>query len=373
MKTSFDVIVIGAGVMGASIAAALVENGLDVALLEKGIGAGQGATRYTGGIVRGLELDPALRPLTAKGAHADGTGIVHATFQQSMKRTGVAYIANTEVCGAYLDAMGSESALNVEMHASVDSLDNGRFAPYCPGECLLIERNGGIVDARISVLNLCRYVGEKGLLLDNLAVDHCEEGDGHVKVYAGALCLEATWVVDACGASGSLARPAHAVHARTIPFTRFGCDQAPSMPIIAHTLNTYVLPLGRHLAQAGGQRRNRAEHASELNLALMDNEQDVMARMARLGYGAHSLPVVTKIASDAYTDDGCPLIGRSYPDSHIYLATGFCGIGFKMAPSVAELLATELGGQMAGLQVDATHRSMMEAYRPTRFESAVLS
>ncbi|HEY0290271.1 MAG TPA: FAD-binding oxidoreductase [Pseudomonas sp.] len=373
MKTSFDVIVIGAGVMGASIAAALVENGLDVALLEKGIGAGQGATRYTGGIVRGLELDPALRPLTAKGAHTAGTGIVHALFEQSMKRTGVAYIASADICAAYLDAMGSEDALNVELHASVDALDNGRFTPFCAGECMVIERNGGIVDARISVLNLCRYVGEKGLMLDNLAVDRCEEGDGHVKVHAGLLCLEATWVVDACGASGSLARPEHALHARTIPFTRFGCDQAPSMPIIAHTLNTYVLPLGRHLAQAGGQRRNRAEHASELNLAVMDNEHDVMERMARLGYGPSSMPLVTKVASDAYTEDGRPLIGRSSPNSHIYLATGFCGIGFKMAPRVAELLAYEVGGQMAGLQIDAPHRAVMEAYRPSRFASVAMS
>lgn len=373
MKTSFDVIVIGAGVMGASIAAALVESGLDVALLEKGIGGGQGATRYSGGIVRGLELDPALRPLTANGAHTGGTGIVRAVFEQSMKRTGVAYIARSDICGAYLDAMGSEGTLNVEMHASVDALDNGRFTPYCAGDCLLIERNGGIVDARISVLNLCRYVGEKGLMLDSLAVDHCEQGSGHVKVYAGRLCLEATWVVDACGASGTLTRPPHAVHARTIPFTRFGCDQAPSMPIIAHALNTYVLPLGKHLAQAGGQQRNRAEHASELNMALMDNEEDVMARMARLGYGPHSTPVVTTVASDAYTEDGRPLIGRATPDSQIYLATGFCGIGFKMAPSVADLLAYELGSQLAGRPLDAAHRSVMQAFVPSRFSSVELS
>jgi glycine/D-amino acid oxidase-like deaminating enzyme len=373
MKTSFDVIVIGAGVMGASIAAALVESGLDVALLEKGIGAGQGATRYTGGIVRGLELDPALRPLTARGAHTAGTGIVHALFQQSMRRTGVAHIANPELCGAYLDAMGSEDSLNVEMHASVDALDNGRYTPFCPGECLLIERNGGIVDARITVLNLCRYVSEKALMLDHLNVDYFEERDGHVKVHAGLLCLEATWVVDACGAFGTLGRPEHAAHARTIPFTRFSCDQAPSMPIIAHTLNTYVLPLSRNLAQAGGQRRNRAERASELNFALMDNEQDVMARMGQLGYGPNSVPLVTEIASDAYTEDGHPLIGRSSPDSHIYLATGFCGVGFKMAPSVAGLLAYELGGQMAGLPDDASHRSVMETFRPSRFAAMVMS
>ncbi len=374
MKTSFDVIVIGAGVMGASIAAALVESGLDVALMEKGIGGGQGATRYTGGIVRGLELDPVLRPLTNREARPGSDGIVNAVFEQALRRTGVAYIASSEVCGKYLDAVGSESTQNVELHASVNSLDNGRFTSFCPDECLLIERSGGMVDARITVSNLCRYVSEKATFLDHLAVDRCVELDGHVQVHAGKLCLEATWVVDACGASGPLARPAGAVHARTIPFTRLSCDQAPGMPIIAHHLNTYLLPLGRHLIQAGGQRRHRAEHADQLDLALMDNEQDVMERVARLGYDRHhSLPVVTQVGWDAYTEDGRPLIGPATSDSHIYLATGFCGVGFKMGPNVAELLACELGTLMAGGQLDADHRSIMEAFHPARFTEVALS
>jgi glycine/D-amino acid oxidase-like deaminating enzyme len=374
MKTSFDVIVIGAGVMGASIAAALVESGLDVALMEKGIGGGQGATRDTGGIVRGLELDPALRPLTSRDAHHGRTGIVHAMFEGALKRSGVAYIASAEVCGKYLEALGSEGSENIELHASVDALDNGRFSAFCPGQCLLIERSGGTIDARIVVSNLCRYVSEKATFLDHLAVDRCVELDGQVHVHAGKLRLEATWVIDACGASGPLPRPHNAVHARTIPFTRFGCEQAPSMPIIAHNLNTYLLPLGRNLVQVGGQRRHRAAHADQLNMSPLDNEQDVMERVARLGYDKnHSLPVVTQVAWDAYTDDGRPLIGRSGARSHIFLATGFCGIGFKMAPSVAELLAFELGGLMAGLPMDAHHRSIMEAFCPSRFTEVVLS
>jgi glycine/D-amino acid oxidase-like deaminating enzyme len=374
MKTSFDVIVIGAGVMGSSIAAALVESGLDVALMEKGIAGGQGATRDTGGIVRGLELDPALRPLTRRGAHHGNTGIVHAMFEQALKRTGVAYIASSEVCGRYLDAVGSEGTQSVELHASVSALDNGRFTPFCRDECLLIERDGGMVDARVTVSNLCRYISEKATFLDHLAVDRCVELDGMVQVHAGKLCLEATWVVDACGASSPVSRPVGAVHARTIPFTRLSCDQVPSMPIIAHHLNTYLMPLGRNLMQVGGQRRHRADRAEQLNLSLLDNEQDVVERVARLGYDRlHTLPVVTQIAWDAYTEDGRPLIGRSTRESHIYLATGFCGIGFKMAPSVAELLAFELGGLMAGSQMEGEHRSIMEAFCPSRFTEVAFS
>lgn len=374
MKTSFDVIVIGAGIMGASIAAALVENGLDVALMEKGIGGAQGATRDTGGIVRGLELDPTLRPLTCRGAHYGRTGIVHALFEQALKRTGVAYIASAEICGRYLDAMGSEGTQNVELHASVSPLDNGRFTAFCDDQCLLIERNGGVVDARVTVSNLCRYVSEKATFLDHLAVDRCVERDGFVQVFAGALCLEATWVVDACGADGPLPRPSGAVHARTIPFTRVGCETAPSMPIIAHHLSTYVLPLGPSLMQVGGQYRRRAEYAAQLDLSVMDNERDVVERMASLGFDSHhNPPIVTRVAWDAYTDDGRPLIGRSSTSSHIYLATGFCGIGFKMAPSVAELLAFELSSVTAGVQIDARHRTMMKAFNPSRFTEEALA
>jgi glycine/D-amino acid oxidase-like deaminating enzyme len=106
----------------------------------------------------------------------------------------------------------------------------------------------------------------------------------------------------------------------------------------------------------------------------MDNEQDVMERVASLGYDKHHCtPVVTQIAWDAYTDDGRPLIGRSSSKSHVYLATGFCGIGFKMAPSVAELLAFELGGLMSGTSMDASHRAIMQAFCPSRFTEVALS
>ena len=368
MKTSFDVIVVGAGVMGASIAAALVEAGLEVALLEKGIGGAQGATRDTGGIIRRLELDATLRPLICGWPQHDGVGIVHTLFAQSLKRTGVAYIASAETCGQYLDAIGSQSHQNIELHASVSALDNGRFSGFCADQCLLIERDGGMSDARATVANLCRYVSENATYLDHLAVDRFEELDGAVQVRAGRLCLTATWIVDACGASGPFPRPANAVHARTIPFTRFGCDQAPSMPIIAHNLNTYLLPLGRHLIQAAGQQRQRAPHLDQLDRSALGNEEDVMARVSQLGYdGQHSLPLLTQVACDAYTDDGRPVIGRTGENGHVYLATGFSGIGYKMAPAVADLVALELSRLKAGLALEDEHCALMAPFRPGRF------
>lgn len=374
MKTSFDVIVLGAGVMGASVAATLVESGLAVALVERGVAAGQGATRDTGGIVRGLELDPALRPLVEQGPQGIGQGIVHTLFEQAFRRTGVAYIANAETCGAYLDAVGRDGGLNVELHANVAPLDNGRFSAFCPQECLLIERNGGIVDARHAVMDLTRYVNERGTLLEQVAVESCVELADKVIVRAGNLRLEATWVVDATGGSTNLPRAPQTMHVRTIPFTRFVCDQAPSMPVIVHGLNTYLLPLSQTVVQAGGQRRTRASRIDQLDFAVRDNEQDVMARVGRLGYERHrSAAFSTRIACDAYTEDGRPLIGPIRADSHIYLATAFCGIGFKMAPGVSQLLASDILARHKGLPLEATHRRLMDVYRPSRFDQAVAS
>jgi glycine/D-amino acid oxidase-like deaminating enzyme len=74
-------------------------------------------------------------------------------------------------------------------------------------------------------------------------------------------------------------------------------------------------------------------------------------RTARVAMGA--------TAREAYTPDRHALIGRAGPDG-LYLATGFSGGGFKVAPAVGAAVATEV----------CTGRTAAELrpYRPDRFE-----
>ena len=52
MKTRADAVVIGAGVIGASVALELARGGRDVVVVEKGPGAGTGSTSASSAIIR---------------------------------------------------------------------------------------------------------------------------------------------------------------------------------------------------------------------------------------------------------------------------------------------------------------------------------
>ncbi|MGH3167807.1 MAG: FAD-dependent oxidoreductase, partial [Trebonia sp.] len=82
-------------------------------------------------------------------------------------------------------------------------------------------------------------------------------------------------------------------------------------------------------------------------------------RLARRVRGAATLPVIgTRAGFDGYTPDKHPIIGPAGPDG-LYLALGFSGGGFKIAPAVAELAAAEITGE--------GRHSLLNPYRQQRF------
>jgi sarcosine oxidase subunit beta len=81
---------------------------------------------------------------------------------------------------------------------------------------------------------------------------------------------------------------------------------------------------------------------------------------------AHRIPLLedaellgTRPGFDAYTPDKHPLVGRLLELNELYVATGFSGGGFKIAPALGEAVAAELTG-------DET-RPELEPFRPGRF------
>jgi sarcosine oxidase, subunit beta len=63
---------------------------------------------------------------------------------------------------------------------------------------------------------------------------------------------------------------------------------------------------------------------------------------------------------EAQAEDEIPLIGPAPHHSGLYLALGFSGHGFAIAPAVGRAVADELAGQPA---------PALDGLRPTRFET----
>jgi sarcosine oxidase, subunit beta len=81
---------------------------------------------------------------------------------------------------------------------------------------------------------------------------------------------------------------------------------------------------------------------------------------------AHRLPLLedaellgTRPGFDAYTPDKQPIVGRLSELDELYVATGFSGGGFKIAPALGEAVAAEL--------LDDETRPELEPFRPGRF------
>ena len=359
-----DVIVIGAGAIGISIAAALIEAGLRVVVLERGCVGAEGATRYSGGIVRQMDPDPVRSRLSAAASPWPQSWVVRDAFNAAIKRTGVIHLGSAAHC---TDLLASAS---YGITAACDaSMAIGPF--LSPGVdnnlCALVEYAGGIADVRGYVAGLADYVRTEGTLHDHLpVVRYGADADG-ARIDAGGLQLQARIVVDACGADAPAGRPAGLVHARTIPFTRFSSAHVPSRPLIAYAVNTYVLPLTSTTMQVGGQIRSTAASVSELDTNPYDNEADACKRLSMLGFCASGLTAVaTKVAFDAYTDDGLPVIGFADPLARLYLATGFCGVGYKMAPTVAELVTADVLRRLKDCPLEPAQRDLLRLCAPGR-------
>ncbi|MER5201896.1 FAD-dependent oxidoreductase [Streptomyces sp. NPDC002825] len=364
---AYDVIVVGAGVVGAATASVLARHGARVALVAPMDGRQDHATAWSGGLVRSFEADPYLRGLALRSHHlawgpaalAPGpygfmtTGSLvlcgEADLEQAEKGVaelngaGVpAELLEPDVLGARFPGLSVDGVTAAVWEPEAGYADPPRTARVYRDRAL--AHGARLLPARVRALDAPPGADRVRVLL---------EPGGPVEAYAVVLA--------AGGGTGEIAghRLSGADAGRTKAI-RYGFFHHPATAGLPTVVDMVSGVWGRPQLTgeaAGGYMAGRPVDEWDLppgGLATLTDEHVAYIRQG----GAARWPWLADPATrflggrqgvDLYTPHSRPHLGRERADSRIVLATGWSGAGFKTAPAAAELAAAEaldvLGGE----------------------------
>ena len=370
MNQTFDAIIIGAGVMGASIAFHLAERGLKVAILERKVTA-SGATGHSSGLVR-MHYDLAAESeLTFKSYKlyfsnwkervGGECGFMQTGFMQIAKREHEdklrGNVANQQRIGINTSVISADDVKKLVPDFLTDQFD---FAAY--------EPDSGYADATLTTNSFIEAAKRNGaMLIQNCEVTAIYTSGGRV---TGVSTTQGEFAAPTViSAAGAWAKHVAKLADVEIPLETWTHDVAflhrpPSLgkipAVIDDTINCYFRPEGNALILAAGEDeslRGEAPDAEDQTPTITFLEKLIDSMVKRIPKieqsGLHSIHV----GRDGITPDQRAIYSAAGPDG-FYLACGLSGTGFKTSPAAgASLVELILDG--APQTVDIT---------PFRFE-----
>jgi sarcosine oxidase subunit beta len=370
MNQTYDAIVIGAGVMGASLSFHLAERGLKVAILERRVTA-SGATGHSSGLVRmhyDLAAESALTFVSYKNYFSQWKervggecGFMNTGFLQIAKREHEdklrGNVANQQRIGINTSVISATEVKKLFPDLVTDHFD---FAAY--------EPDSGYADATLTTNSFLESAKRNGAtLVQNCEVTAISTSGGRVSgVSTTTGDFDAPIVIDAAGA---WAKQVAALADLDVPLETWTHDVAflhrpPSLgkfpAAIDDVINCYFRPEGSALILAAGEDESLrgeppdAEDQTPTPTFLEKLIDQMVQRIPKIEEsGLHSIHV----GRDGITPDQRAIYSASGLDG-FYLACGLSGTGFKTSPAAgASLVELILDG--APKTVDIT---------PFRFE-----
>lgn len=352
MTETADVIVVGAGVQGASLAFHLARRGARVLVLERESVAA-GATGRSSGFVRmhyDLESDARLA----------WASFPYFRSWQDLVGAGDCGFVRTGFLQVMPDALADRVRANVEMQQGigittriVEPAEVARLVPGAVTEDIAVaayEPESGYADPSGTAAGFLAAARERGARLvqgcrvSAVAVD----GDAVVGVETDRGRFAAPTVVDVAGAwAAGLARtvgldvPVEAWRHDTAYFG-LPAGRRPDFPIVIDEMNqVYFRPEGHDLMLVGLEAGNEiggSPDRPQSSPGQASVEEMVRRVCARLPWMADGTFRTAHGGQDGITADQRPILGRAGPDG-FYLACGFSGTGFKTAPAVGACLA----------------------------------
>lgn len=371
-----EAIVIGAGVVGASVAYHLAERGIETLVLDQNGPAG-GSTARSGALVRchyptSLEADLAWESLTQyfePWGERIGGGC-------GFTRTGFAYLAGEDRLEALRHNVNLQQKVSVqtslvgpeELGELEPSLDLGGVA------LAAYEPRGGYADPTATAVGFLEAGRRFGVRFARRRVTRLRAQGGSISgVETEDGPLEAEVVVLAAGAWSvplaagvGLDLPINPVRVQVALFER-PYSLATHLTIIDSVSGFYTRPAAERATLIG--LRDSYEWLEDAEDWNPGPDTDFVEEAARLlGKRIPALKDAPYLTGRAgvldTTPDGRPVLGPEGPDG-LYLAVGWSGTGFKKAPAVGNELA-------AWVQEGRPGRRELETYSLDRFETGNL-
>ena len=370
MNQTFDAIVIGAGVMGASIAFHLAERGLKTAILERKVTA-SGATGHSSGLVRmhydlAAESELTFKSYTLyfnnwKERIGGECGFMQTGFMQIAKREHEdklrGNVANQQRIGINTSVISADDVKKLVPDFITDQFD---FAAY--------EPDSGYADATLTTNSFIEAAKRNGAtLIQNCEVTAIHTAGGRV---IGVSTTQGEFAAPTViGASGAWAKHVAKLADVEVPLETWTHDVAflhrpPSLgripAVIDDTINCYFRPEGSALILAAGEDESLrgeapdAEDQTPTPTFLEKLIDQMVQRIPKIEQsGLHSIHV----GRDGITPDQRAIYSAAGPDG-FYLACGLSGTGFKTSPAA--------GASLVELILDGAPRTV--DITPFRFE-----
>lgn len=365
--SSPDVIVVGGGIMGCTVAWRLARAGLSVCVLERSVPGAEASTAAAGilgPMMEAEEVGPALR-LGLRSAE------LYTQLAAELRAEHALEIGH-RVTGLLRVALESEAGGETELEAHAARLRGSGLAAtrdvallsgdearrrepsLAPEVCMALELPGeGQVDPRL-LLPALSMAGERDgvrFVTDSVVREVLVRAGRAQGVRLDAGPLHAAHVVVAAGSWTSVV-PGVPLAAATIA------------PVKGQVMRTHARPrlLERVVFGAGGYLVPRAagdvlvgattEHVGFARGVTLAGLAELITIATRVAPRLQSCPVLDHWAGfRPGTPDGLPLVGPT-PVEHLWLASGHYRNGILLAPVTAEILVAQLLGQPLGVRED---------------------
>lgn len=386
MVHTADIIVIGGGVNGASIAMNLgktVSN--KVTLVEKG-GLATGATGRSGAMVREHYLTPELVRLASESKNFFEEWPRENGYDFKFKKTGrVLLFGEDDEASARLN--GRMNRLEGVTISTLDRAETARILPDAQLEDItvaLYEPEAGYADPVATTYAYATEAQKHGveILTDNLVTEITSDKGKVTGIKTAKGQIESNTVINVTGpwANSLLAGLGETLPINPIRVQMVHLRRPPSLRkleqiVIDHTTGSYFRTDGTPNTLVGGEAPEDLEETANPNHFGLNADHDVILRYWRRAI--HRFPSFRDaICRGGYgslydiTPDGNPIIDSSQTTDGLFNVAGFSGHGFKLSPVVGKIVAALVSGNeknepaldlfklsrfTAGREITATH------------------